>query len=163
MAEINRELFMSKILPEPNSGCWLWAAGDNGYGYGVFHIKRKNWAAHRISWQIHNGSIPDGLCVLHKCDVPACVNPDHLFLGTQADNMNDMTKKGRRQMPPTAAGVENGNVKLTEMQVRVIHRLAANKAMTQPEIASYFGVVRGTVAKIKGGFSWQQTTKVGHD
>lgn len=76
-------------------GCWLWTGYTSTFGYGMMRFMGKSQNAHRLSWQVHRGPIPDGLSVLHKCDVPACVNPDHLFLGTQSDNMKDCASKGR--------------------------------------------------------------------
>lgn len=87
--------FSDMFIPEPNSGCWLWIGACDSVGYGNFRIKNKSWKAHRFSWTIHNGIIPDGLFVLHKCDVRPCINPNHLFLGTHLDNMRDMHAKGR--------------------------------------------------------------------
>ena len=91
MALSKTDRFENKYIPEPNSGCWLWVAGrmSNGYG-GVMGN-----GAHRTSWELYRGAIPEGLSVLHKCDVKICVNPDHLFLGTQADNLADMRGKNR--------------------------------------------------------------------
>jgi hypothetical protein len=94
--------FAEKCVPEPNSGCWLWVGPDNGKGYGLLGIRnrpkkiRYNLLAHRASWTIHKGDIPEGALVLHKCDVRSCVNPDHLFLGSPKDNTQDMIAKGRR-------------------------------------------------------------------
>lgn len=87
------EKFMDHVEPEPNSGCWLWAASTYGE-YGQFAIElHYAIGAHRASWLLHNGPIPDGLFVLHKCDVKICVNPDHLFLGTNQDNLVDYVTK----------------------------------------------------------------------
>lgn len=80
---------------DEGSGCWLWKSTITIHGYGLHNYKRKRMAAHRVSWILHNGEIPQGLFVLHKCDVRSCVNPAHLFLGTQSDNMQDCIKKGR--------------------------------------------------------------------
>jgi len=89
--------FWAKV--KKTSGCWLWVGAKQRRGYGYLHngghSKRKPIRAHRYSWEIHNGPIPAGLWVLHKCDAPSCVNPAHLFLGTRSDNMKDAASKGR--------------------------------------------------------------------
>jgi len=79
----------------PQGTCWEWQASLNSDGYGNIGIEQMTDRAHRLSWRLHYGPIPDGLSVLHKCDNPPCVRPDHLFLGTQADNVHDMQAKGR--------------------------------------------------------------------
>jgi hypothetical protein len=90
------ERFNEGFIPEPNSGCWLWvrSISRNGNGYGFFKLGEER-TAHRSSWIIFRGIIPAGKFVLHKCDTPSCVNPDHLFLGSQKDNILDMYKKHR--------------------------------------------------------------------
>ena len=90
------ERFEAKYIPEPMSGCWLWVAALHGNGrYGMMWNKHDYASAHRISWELYRGPIPEDKFVLHKCDLGLCVNPDHLFLGTQTDNMRDMLNKGR--------------------------------------------------------------------
>lgn len=87
--------FMEKVTFEPNSGCWLWLGADSK-GYGRTMIRRKQMAAHRLSYELHRGvTVPAGLVVLHSCDVPCCVNPSHLSVGTQMENIHDALAKGR--------------------------------------------------------------------
>ena len=92
------ERFIEKVEPEPNTGCFLWAGGQNGRGYGSIGKggRERGLLAHRVSWEITHGMIPAGLSVLHRCDVTWCVNPAHLFLGTALDNAMDCSRKGRR-------------------------------------------------------------------
>lgn len=90
------ERFWFYVHPDPNSGCWLWGGAPNFRGYGVFTVTaQRSEMAHRYSWALAYGPIPRGLWCLHKCDTPACVNPQHLFLGTVQDNVTDMMGKGR--------------------------------------------------------------------
>lgn len=88
--------FNRKWTPEPNTGCWLWTKGTHKYGYGFFKYAG-DVTAHRAGYRLYRGPIPEGMHVLHRCDVPQCVNPDHLFLGTQVDNNKDCAQKGRTQ------------------------------------------------------------------
>jgi hypothetical protein len=95
-----KERFLSHVSPEPMSGCWLWEASTGPKGYGQFMVVEEEgnrvYRAHRMAWLLFRGSIPGRLYVLHKCDTPPCVNPDHLFLGTQLVNLTDAKQKGRR-------------------------------------------------------------------
>ena len=81
-----------------DSGCWEWNATLRN-GYGALKVEKKTCGAHRVSWMIHNGNIPSGVCICHRCDNPKCVNPAHLFMGTHSDNMKDAYEKGRIEMP----------------------------------------------------------------
>src|SRR5216684_5016973 len=92
-----RERFEEKYIPEPNSGCWLWDGSLDSHGYGQLSSKRGS-RPHRasvVSYELYKGGVPNGWCVLHRCDVPCCVNPDHLWLGTRKENSIDMVEKGR--------------------------------------------------------------------
>ena len=98
MADLDR--FMAMVSPEPNTGCWLWLGSARPNGYGLFFLGGKTVGAHRAAWMLVRGPIPSGLFACHHCDVPACVNPAHLFLGTAKDNAADMDSKGRRVVAP---------------------------------------------------------------
>lgn len=99
--------FWSKVIKK--DGCWGWSGSKTTFGYGK--IKNGEWFtnAHRISWQIHFGDIPKGQSILHKCDNPECTNPDHLFLGSQRDNMRDMLTKRAGKMEKEAGGINDSN------------------------------------------------------
>ena len=105
--------FFDKI--EKTETCWLWTGAIVSGGYGNFNLYGKFWPAHRLMWVISNGDIPLDKCVLHKCDIRKCVNPDHLFIGTRKDNADDMVKKGRQRGHKWD---KNGRAKLTRSQVK---------------------------------------------
>ena len=121
--------------------CWLWTYHVNADGYAQTRIQGKSVMAHRLSWQLANGSSPADKYVCHKCDNPRCVNPTHLFLGTQQDNMDDMVAKGRYVAPSAAgAGPLNGAAKLTSAEAREIRKLYAARGLPQEKVAERFGV-----------------------
>ena len=92
--EFEIRFWLTKKVSE--QGCWIWLKRLGHHAYGRIMRDRLDWYVHRLAWTLVNGSIPDGMDVLHSCDVTSCFNPEHLFLGTQADNVRDMDKKGRR-------------------------------------------------------------------
>lgn len=94
MSDETRRL-LSYVMPEPNTGCWLVTLAEQRGGYAHFAVDGRYTSAHRASWLLHGGANPEGLDVLHRCDTPSCVNPDHLWLGSHADNMRDRQAKGR--------------------------------------------------------------------
>ncbi len=145
------ERFESKYIPEPNSGCWIWTAYVNCDGYGRIAREGSRMGmelAHRVSWGLHRGSIPNGLQVLHRCDNPPCVNPDHLFLGDVSANMKDAVKKGRKIMP---RGEKNYNATLTESQALEIKY----SKVTNRKLAEKYGVTYGMIGHIKNGRAWK--------
>jgi hypothetical protein len=93
------ERLAHRSLRDPATGCILWTGSRNSDGYGYLCVRNKTWFAHRAAWMVAHGPIPSGLFVCHRCDVPACINPRHLFLGTHRQNMADRTAKHRRQRP----------------------------------------------------------------
>jgi HNH endonuclease/CENP-B-like protein len=134
--------------------CWLWTASTDKKGYGWIglggHIAPRIYS-HRLSWEIHNGKVPDGLFVLHDCDVPLCVRPDHLFLGTKSDNTRDMVSKGRhpsQKYPGLQAGENNGYAKLTNRQAEEIRQIYARGGISQEALGRRFGVVQTTISRI---------------
>lgn len=135
---------------DKRDGCWGWNASRHKQGYGFIGAGGggKVVKAHRASWIIHFGEIPQGKCVLHKCDNPECTNPEHLFLGTQTDNIRDMMKKGRH-VP--SKGEDQGCSKLSESQVLCIRARADEQATA---LASEYGVDRCTIFRILGRKSW---------
>lgn len=135
----------SKVDPE--TGCVEWTRYRNQDGYGQVNIGHRMMGAHRVSWEIKHGPIPEDLQVLHKCDNPSCINPEHLFLGTQTENIADMNAKGR-QVP--SRGARNGRAKLTDDQVREIR----SDPRFQKEIAVDYGVNQTLVSMIKRRVAW---------
>jgi hypothetical protein len=149
-----RERFDAKWVEDPETGCWVWSAALRGKGrYGTIRVRGRHERAHRVSWLLHRGPIPDGLFVLHDCDNPPCVNPDHLFLGTQADNIADCVHKGRFKVPDFR-GEQNGRSKLTEAEARELLALRSS-GLTQRQVADRFGISDVQVGDIWNGESWR--------
>src|SRR5262245_26673336 len=112
--------FEKFVSPEPNSGCWLWSGARFTDGYGAFRFRGRQQKAHRVSFTLHRGEIPEDMQVCHTCDLKCCVNPEHLFLGSHADNMADRNRKGRQ-----SAGTRQPRAKLTPTLVEAIRDRAA--------------------------------------
>ena len=142
--------FESCYTPEPDSGCWLWNLSLYRHGYGKCYRRLHGEGyAHRWSWVIHNGPIPGRMQVLHKCDVRHCVNPEHLFLGTQLDNIRDMDRKGRR-VRKGPRGEAARSAKLTAQQVVSIRQDSRPASAISPE----YGVQVSAINKVKRRATW---------
>lgn len=138
------------------SGCLEWMAGKFERGYGAFQIAGKTRKAHRLSWEISHGPIPSGMFVCHKCDNPACVDPEHLFLGTAKDNNQDMVNKGRARYPGPKRppkGIKHHKSILTEQSVMRIRILG--RAIKQEEMAAWFGVSKQTISAVLRREIWR--------
>jgi hypothetical protein len=145
-AEIER--FWAKVERGEGNACWVWVGYLHDGWHGQVRVGGKARYAHRVSWEMANGPIPEGMVVRHRCDNPACVNPRHLELGTHADNVADRVARGR-----SAKGEANGRAKLSGEKVEAIRaRIESGDAQTQ--IATDFGVSRRAVYKIKTGKTW---------
>ncbi|MCP4006658.1 MAG: HNH endonuclease [bacterium] len=143
-----KERFMEKFRADYSTGCWEWTAAKNACGYGIIGFAGGSLLAHRVAWEIFFGEITEP-CVLHHCDNPGCVNPEHLFLGTQQDNIADMKEKGRARAPERR-GEDVPTSKLTEKQVLEIRA----DPRVQREIAADYGVHQVTVGEIKRREIW---------
>jgi len=145
------EAFFEKV--RKTKTCWLWDASFRRDGYGQFWIGGKNNAAHRVSWFLKYGAWPK-LCVLHRCDVKACVNPDHLFLGTKQDNTRDMDMKGRRNTSGTLRGSKSSQAKVTEDAVRAIRAEYATGETTHHKLAAKYGLGKSMIGNILIRKNW---------
>jgi hypothetical protein len=133
-----------------DNGCWIWTAAHDSHGYGLFRLDGhgKQVRATHYSWELHTGRpVPPGIFICHTCDHPACVNPEHLFLGTHSDNMKDMSEKGR-----AAQGETHVRAKLTKANVTFIRE----SKLTNVELGKMFGVSHATVARARKCESWKR-------
>lgn len=130
---------MDKVEYDTNGGCWLFRGVTLPAGYGHLKMGNRSVLAHRVSWSIRNGEIPPGMLVRHKCDVPSCVNPDHLVTGTHADNTADMIKRGRMVSRRTGPRLTSAQVAIMENRLKDGWRDA--------RIAEELGVARNTIGR----------------
>lgn len=150
MKEIIKDKINKNIKIDKN-GCWIWQRAKHRQGYGHLSYERRPQLAHRVAWIVFKGKIPKKSKVCHKCDVPSCVNPDHLFLGTQKENMKDAYDKGR--MIDRKLGRRRN--KLTYDQVLEIKKLNA-QGISRKELENKFNVKKTCIAKILRGDSWKK-------
>jgi len=143
-----RDRFYQKFLPITESGCWIWEGSGSSEGrYGYIRANGRMQLAHRVSWELHRGPIPNGIEVCHHCDIEPCVNPYHLFLGTHLENCIDRDTKGRNVV---SSGSEHGCAKLTEEIVLVIRSSSKSGVL----LAKEFGVTPTTISSIRHRRSW---------
>jgi hypothetical protein len=151
------ERFWSKV--DRRGKCWIWTASRDPSGYGFFRLNGRMHKAHRVAWELTHGPLPQGqghnVCVLHRCDTTSCVNPDHLWLGTQADNVKDMIEKGREVK---SRGIHHWRARLTPWHIRKIRRLRA-LGHSQQTIADIIGTPQTNVSVILRGKTWAHITR----
>lgn len=148
------ERFGMKYYQDFANGCWQWTSTSNR-GRGVFTAQKGRMLASRASWVIHRGPIPEGMHVLHACDNPRCVNPEHLFLGTHDDNMADKKEKGRAHRLP---GERHPLAKITDDVAREIYDAVVRRGEPSPAVAKMYQVNYHTVRKIATGKQWSSAT-----
>lgn len=136
-------------MADTSSDCWIWQGSKVGMGYGKTSWKSKCMRAHRLAWELVNGPIPNGLFVCHRCDNPACIRPDHLFLGTPTQNVRDMVKKARH-----SHGEASAKAKLTENDVREIRRRYQPRKVSLSQLADEYGVDTALVHRIVQNKIW---------
>lgn len=163
--EAELQAFKARTKSAPN-GCIEWVGPRHPDGYGRFTFKRQQRLAHRAAWQLFKGDLPADACVLHRCDHPPCVNPDHLFLGNRGDNARDMASKGRQWVQKNPAGrpvcpdelkprgSRHGSAKLTEADILVIRNSYSQGAL-QTELAKRFGCADTLISQIVCGRIWR--------
>lgn len=176
------ERFMGKVERIPMTDCWLWAGAARPNGYGIFFLNGKTIGAHRAAYVLFRGQFDEALHVCHKCDNPSCVNPDHLFLGTQKDNMLDMVRKGRKVTPPQRGknnhhygkfhseetkrligqrsrernqGSKHPRASIDEDDVRMIRRIRIETGASPRVISQQTGFSFSIVSGIVYGYSWK--------
>lgn len=144
---------LAKASKDEKTGCLNWTASRQNNGYGQFHLNGAMRLAHRISFELHHGAVPEGMFVLHKCDNRICINPDHLFVGTQAENLADMVAKGRQ-----ANGISNGHTRLRDQDVIAIRR---SVGVSQADLARSFGTTSTHIRRIRSGENWSHLKDTG--
>jgi len=144
------EKIFNRCSPEPNSGCWIWLGSTDTHGYAWMAVpgQRRSCGVHHIVCRELGREKPKGMCVLHHCDNPLCVNPDHLYIGTHADNARDRV---RRKRDADRRGEKNGQAKLTAGQVRLIR----SSTKRQVDIAAEFNISQNQISRIKRGVWWR--------
>lgn len=160
--KVNKNGTIPNHMPELGR-CWIWTGCALLKGYGQIRIGGVGspmHLAHRVSWIIAHGAIPDGFNVLHKCDNSGCVRPDHLWIGTQMDNVVDMISKGRQNTALRAKGMANGNAKLTDEDVMIIRAMYVRNECGYARISKLFGVSTQAIRSIILNLGWKHLNHV---
>lgn len=135
--------------------CWSWTAARLPHGYGLFYANSQKVLAHRFSYELHYGPIPPGFNIRHRCDNPPCIRPDHLALGTQADNVTDMIQRGRMNHSNKAVGERHPSHRLTEGTVRAIRDRYAAGGVRQVELAQEYGISQPSISALLRRQTWR--------
>lgn len=160
VARTTSERFWAKVNKDGptqahmDTPCWVWTASRIGKGYGQFRAAIGGGFAHRYSWECANGPLPEGMIVLHRCDNPLCIRPDHLLAGSYQDNYDDMVNKGRRRQ---CHGERHQSAKLTEDMVQAI-RAARRQGASVTTLAATYGVGETTIRNAAAGITWSHMT-----
>ena len=147
---MNFEQLMKSIEYDTNGGCWIWSRCVHIQGYGYVNYNKKVHKTHRLFYELFNGSFDTNLHVLHKCDIPCCVNPNHLFLGNNKDNVNDKVKKNRQWRP---TGEKNHHNNFKESDIVLIRQM--KETHSQKQISEHFSVTKSAIKHIISGRSWK--------
>lgn len=153
----NRKQYIVDRVFETTTKCWVWKLYCTPFGYGTLSYDGKKVLAHRHSYEVFNGEIPDGIKVLHKCDNPSCVNPEHLFLGTQKDNIDDMVSKSRnvpQTEQPKMRGEDHPHSKLTKKEVKEIRNKYMPYKYSYAKLGIEYNVSESTIREIVYGNNW---------
>lgn len=143
---VNEQFFRERSKVNPN-GCWIWLRSRGPTGYGCLRREGKTRIAHRFSFEYFIGPIAEGLCVLHSCDTPSCINPAHLFLGTQAENMADKTRKGRQ-----LKGEQHPGARMTE---EIVREIRAAVGCSSRELSEKYGISEEPIRRARLRLNWK--------
>lgn len=149
-----KERFEAKFVKDPVTECWNWQGCRDKNGYSYIRVNHRTVRAYRVSWELYKGKIPDGMHICHHCDNPSCVNPDHLFLGNNYDNIQDCINKGRNNI-----GERNARAKLSRGQIAII-RFMLKAAISQSDIAKLFSISQSNVSRINTRNIWNHLKEV---